>query len=75
MRLDRLLTYTAYEKETPDLNFDEKLEVRSISSIMTATLWTYYTTRGLSVPEVVEKWREACLSPNEFAEIRNPWRD
>lgn len=73
-RLDRLLTYTAYDRENSDLNFDEKLEVRRISSIMAAALWTYYTTRGLPVPKVVEKWRETCLSPDEFAEIRNPWK-
>lgn len=74
-RLGRLLTETAYDNDNPDLNFDEKLEVRRISSILAATLWTYYSSRSLSVPEVVEKWRETCLSPDEFAEIRNAWGD
>ncbi|HDR15396.1 MAG TPA: hypothetical protein ENN79_07955 [Desulfobacteraceae bacterium] len=74
-RLSRLLTETAYDNDNPDLNFDEKLEVRRISSILAAALWTYYNLRSLSVPEVVEKWREACLSPDEFSEIRNAWGD
>lgn len=74
-RLDRLLADTAYDSDNPDLNFDEKLEARRISSIMAAALWTYYSSRNLPVPEVVEKWRVACLSPDEFSEIRNAWGD
>lgn len=74
-RLNRLLTDTAYDSDNPDLNFDEKLEVRRISSILAAALWTCYSSRKLSVPETVEKWRETCLSPDEFSEIRNVWRD
>ncbi|MDY6990824.1 MAG: anti-phage defense-associated sirtuin Dsr2 [Thermodesulfobacteriota bacterium] len=72
-RLDRLLIETAYDSDNPDLYFDEKLEVRRISSILAAGLWTYYSSRSLPVPEVVEKWRETCLSPDEFSEIRNAW--
>jgi len=74
-RLDRLLADTAYDSDNPDLNFDEKLEVRRISSILAAALWSYYNSRSLPVPEVVEKWRVACLSPDEFSEIRNAWGD
>jgi hypothetical protein len=74
-RLNRLLSDTAYDGDNPDLNFDEKLEVRRISSILAATLWTYYRSRNLSIPEAVEKWRAACLSPDEFSEIRKPWQD
>ena len=73
-RLNRLLTDTAYDSDNPDLNFDEKLKVRRNSSILAAALWTYYRSQSLSVPEVVEKWREACLSPDEFSEIRNAWK-
>jgi hypothetical protein len=69
-RLGRLLDETAYDKANPDLNFEEKLEVRRISAILAAALWNYYRSRQTSPPSVVEKWREACLSPNEFAEIK-----
>ncbi|MCC5841819.1 MAG: SIR2 family protein [Opitutales bacterium] len=72
-RLDRLLTDTAYNSDNPDLNFDEKLEIRRISSVLAAALSAYYNSQSLPVPEVVEKWREACLSPDEFSEIRHPW--
>ena len=74
-RLNRLLSDTAYDCENPVLNFDEKLEVRCISSILAATLWTYYRSRNLSIAEAVEKWHAACLSPDEFSEIRKPWLD
>ncbi len=72
-RLDRLFVETAYDNGNPDLNFDEKLKVRHISSILAAALWTYYRSRSLAFPEAVEKWRETCLSTDEFSEIRNAW--
>jgi len=74
-RLDRLLNDTAYDIDSPDLNFNEKLEVRHVSSILAAALWSYYDSLGSTVPEVVEKWRTECLTSNEFSEIRNPWKD
>jgi hypothetical protein len=75
MRLERLLRDTAYDGGNPNLNFDEKLQVRQISSILAATLWTFYRSRNLTIAEAVEKWRAACLSPDEFSEIRKPWQD
>lgn len=72
-RLNRLLIETAYDSDTPDMNFDEKLEVRCLSSIVAAALWKYYRSQGLFIPESVEKWREACLSHDEFSEVRNSW--
>jgi hypothetical protein len=74
-RLDRLLADTAYDRDNPDLKFEEKLAVRRISSILAAAIWSYYNSRCLPVPGVVEKWRVACLSPDEFSDIRNPWQD
>lgn len=72
-RLDRLFTDTAYADDNPDLNFDENLEIQSISSILAATLWKYYRSQNSPIPEVVEKWRKRSLSSDEFSEIRNPW--
>lgn len=72
-RLGRLLADTAYDSDSQYLNFDEKLEVRRVSSILSAALFKYYESRGTSVPEVVEKWKMGCLVPDEFAEIRIPW--
>jgi len=72
-RLGRLLSDTAYDSENPDLEFDEKLNVRRISSILAAALSAYYSSQSLPVPEIVKKWREQCLSPDEFSEIRSPW--
>lgn len=73
-RLKRLLVETAYDLDSSDMSFDEKLEVRRVASILSAALWRYYNSRGLSVPQIIEEWREKCLSSGEFAEIRNPWR-
>lgn len=74
-RLDRLLTETVYGNGNRDLTFDEKLEIRRVAAILAATLGTHYKSCSSSVPCVVEKWREVCLSPDEFSEIRNAWGD
>ncbi|MDQ0290311.1 anti-phage defense-associated sirtuin Dsr2 [Oligosphaera ethanolica] len=74
-RLNRLLTDTAYANDIPDCPFEEKLTVRSMSSFLAAELWSYYNTRNIPLPDAITKWRDACLSPDEFAEIRNPWVD
>jgi hypothetical protein len=44
--LDRLLIETGYDSVNQDLNFDEKLEFRRISSILAATLWYFYNSKG-----------------------------
>lgn len=72
-RLDRLFTDTAYDSENPYLTFDEKLEIRRTSSTLAAALWTHYTSRGLSVPDVIRKWSDVRLSATEFSEVRRPW--
>lgn len=72
-RLDRLIIETSYDQDSLFLSFDEKLEVHRISSIMAATLWVYYNSRNLPIPESVEKWREICTVTDEFSEIKNAW--
>lgn len=74
-RLNRLLTDADYHSDNPDLDFDEKVEVHLCASVLTVQLWRYYFSQNLPIPEVVEKWREVCLDPNEFAEVRAPWKD
>lgn len=74
-RLDRLLTEIEYDNGNSDLTFDEKLEVRRVVAILAATFWIHYKSCNSSVPCVVEKWCDVCLSPDEFSEIRNAWGD
>ncbi|UIA98817.1 SIR2 family protein [Desulfovibrio desulfuricans] len=74
-RLDRLFTETSYSASNSNLSFDEKLAMRRLLSILTSEFYAYRKSQALSIPDFVEKWREACLSPNEFAEIRNAWLD
>lgn len=74
-RLDKLLIETSYDIDNECLNFEKKLEVRRISSVLTARLWSYYKSKELTVPKIIGEWRNACLSPNEFAEIRIPWEE
>ncbi|MDD2468030.1 MAG: hypothetical protein PHI97_28970 [Desulfobulbus sp.] len=72
-RLDRIFTETAYDNSNQDITFDEKLEIRRVSAILAATLWRYCKSCSSFDPCIVNKWRETCLSPDEFSEIRNAW--
>ena len=71
-RLEILVEETNYDnKYLP--TFEEKLELRRITSVLTATLWKHYKSNYLPVPKIIAKWRKICLSANEFSEIRNAW--
>lgn len=74
-RLNKLLIETSYDSDSQYMDFDQKLEVRQISSVLTATLWSFFKSESSPIPEVINRWREACLSPDEFAEIRIPWSE
>ncbi len=74
-RLDRLFIDTAYDKSERDISFEENLEVRETAAAIAATLSGYYTSRDTTVPRIIEKWKESSLSKDEFAEIRNAWKN
>ncbi len=74
-RLERLLKETDYETETPNVNFEEKLDTRLASVSLAATLWKYYQDKEESTPEVLETWQTVAQDPDEFYEIRNAWED
>ncbi|MCK9436526.1 MAG: hypothetical protein M0Q12_04885 [Synergistaceae bacterium] len=72
-RLNILLEETNYENKKNLITFEEKLEVRRISSILASTLWKHYKTKNKQIPEVIVDWRKICMSPHEFSEIKNTW--
>jgi len=74
-RLERLLIDTAYVISERDISFEENLRVRETAAALAATLWGYYASKDLYVPSVIEKWKEISLSKDEFADIRNAWKD
>lgn len=74
-RLERLLSDSGYDNCRIEMDFDEKLEIRSISSQLAASLFDYYYISNQPIPNVIDKWRKACMLPEEFSEIRNPWRN
>ncbi|MDA8375594.1 MAG: SIR2 family protein [Planctomycetia bacterium] len=74
-RLERLLDETSYGNNDLNMTFEERLEVRRIAAMCAGTLWKHYNSNHLSLPDTIQKWREACLSDNEFSEIKNAWTD
>ncbi len=73
-RLEKLLVETSYENTTSDLNVDEKLQLRRTSSLLAKTLFDYYSLK-LHIPEIIMEWKKKSLSPDEFAEVTNIWKD
>lgn len=49
-RLNRLLIETGFDSVNQELNFDEKLEVRRISLILTSKLWSFCNLQSLVIP-------------------------
>ncbi len=74
-RLAALLTETAYDNEEIEIDFNERVLVRSIASRLTATLWDYYKRQNLQIPEIVNEWGKVSLSDNEFSDVGKYWRD
>lgn len=72
-RLEILLEETNYENKKNLITFEEKLEVRRISSILASTLWKHYISKSEQIPEVIVDWSRTCMSTNEFSEISNTW--
>ena len=64
------------ELSTEDSNeiIDKKLSIRIQTAHLTVSLYNYFKIKELDVPSYVLKWRDICLSPNEFSEIRRIWK-
>jgi hypothetical protein len=74
-RLEGMLTETAYDNKKTEITFATRLELRRAVASLCGTLWRRYMTSGQALPNVIEQWREQCLSVDEFAEITNAWKD
>lgn len=57
------------------LDFEEHLALRSKSAKLASDLNLYYVSNGKDVPPIIRLWADKCHSQQEFAEIRNQWKN
>lgn len=73
--LSNLIPETKIEEEDSDEQVHYKLIYRREAARLTVALSKYYTSKNIEIPTYVSQWKELCLNPNEFAEIRNVWKN
>lgn len=74
-RIDRIFSETKYDDNGSNLTFDEKLSLRRVTAILAVSLQGYYLSLDQPIPDIIEKWRDRCLSSDEFAEVRIAWEN
>lgn len=57
------------------LNFEDNLVLQTKSAKLASDLNLYYVANSKDVPSVIRSWADHCHSQQEFAEIRNQWKD
>ena len=57
------------------LDFEQNLALQTKSAKLASDLNSYYVSYGKDVPPVIRLWADECHSQQEFAEIRNQWKD
>ena len=80
--LDRVSVQTAIPKAAtenvsarwPQLDIMTKLFVRRAAARLASALFAHYRARSNALPEPIAEWEKICLSDDEFAEVRNQWR-
>jgi len=71
--LDHLIDETNLASEQLHIESLSKLNYRLKAASLAYAIFNYLMTRDLPIPEVIDKWKIICSSPDEFAEIRNQW--
>ena len=52
---------------------DGVILIRAAAASLAFALSSYHEAAGLGEPEAIRRWREICVSPNEFSEVKNAW--
>ncbi len=69
--LDKLKVETNGLSDSFEL--ESTLYLRENSAKLAYQLYEYYREEKIEIPEVICQWKEICMNPDEFVEIRNSW--
>ncbi len=73
--LDHLRKESDVTGAEPDADIAGMLANRQFAAFLAYTLFRHFSETGKDVPGVILDWQTICRSPNEFAEVRNQWRE
>lgn len=73
--LKALSEETDIRKGNASLETELKLSIRRNCACAAYNLYTSYLGKSQEIPSEITVWKEICSSENEFAEIRNEWRE
>jgi len=69
--LSQLVSETAVGSDM--FGFSDALNIREASARLAYKLYSYYSLRGLDIPEEILRWKSVCSSEEEFVEIKKNW--
>lgn len=72
--LQFLIDETSLDNSKSLFNFIDRLDCRIRTASLAYTLFNYYNDNNLDIPEVLLKWKDICLSTEEFSDVRNQWK-
>lgn len=71
--LESLVSESDILDENSLLPQSKRLHIREYSAALAYKLYNHHVAEGVSIPSVLNKWKDVCDDPNEFSEIRNQW--
>ena len=73
--LSNLIKYTSILSNDSSDIINNKLLTKFKSAKLSLALNKYYNSTKTKTPKVIIGWKNSCLNPNEFSEIRKIWID
>lgn len=55
------------------IDFDQILFLKQKGVLISSKLYWKFQEEKLTIPHIVEKWKEVAFDPNEFGDIKNNW--
>lgn len=71
--LSYLANETIINYDDTDEMVHNKLLIKKNAAYLSVQIFQYAVDNNISVPNSVLQWKDLCLDPNEFSEIRNIW--
>ncbi len=66
-------SHPTYNDTRADIN--ERISFRESAARLACILYKYYSDRNEEIPQTIIEWKNICFDDNEFAEVRNSWKD
>jgi len=66
-------SHPIYTNIKADIN--ERISIRKSTANLAFQLYKIYSDRSEKIPQTIIEWKNICSDNNEFAEVKNSWKD